>query len=148
MTEEQVTKAILACLINGGWNIVTYDFPQSGTGKMLRPNNHVSDKNRGGFIPDIVTFKDGVCIFFENKDKVVIKDFKKVSALINENKYMNDISTLLAGYNVTRIFYGVGFPSNKWNKSAEVNVSFVDFIVGVTDDKKIEFLYNPNELHI
>lgn len=146
MTEEQVTKAILAFLIDNGWNIVAYDFPQSGSGKMLRPNDNISEKNKGGLIPDIVAVKNGVCLFFENKDRVVISDFQKVSSLINDNQYTNDISALLAGHSVIKIFYGVGFPSDKWNKSAAANISLVDFIVGVTADKKTELLHNSHNI--
>ena len=146
MTEEQVTKAILNILIKNEWKIVAYDFPQSGSGRMLRPNDNISEKNKGGIVPDIVAVKNGLCLFFENKDRVVINDFKKVSALINDNQYSNAISALLSGYNVDKIYYGVAFPSSKWNKKAETNAVLVDFIVGVTADMKIDFIYNPNKL--
>jgi len=148
MTEEQVTKAILASLIERGWVIIAYDFPQSGSGKMLRPNDNISEKNKGGLIPDIVTIKEGVCLFFENKDRVVINDFQKVSSLIHDNQYTDDISTLLAGHSVIKIFYGVGFPFDKWNKNAVANTSLVDFIVGITSDRKMEFLHNPYGIYI
>ena len=39
MTEEQVTKALLQHLTDNGWHIVCFDFPQSGTGRVLHPNN-------------------------------------------------------------------------------------------------------------
>ena len=146
MTEEQVTKAILTSLIECGWVIIAYDFPQSGSGKMLRPNDNISEKNKGGLIPDVVAVKNGVCLFFENKDRVVISDFQKVSSLIHDNQYTDDISTLLAGHSVIKMFYGVGFPFDKWNKSADANISLVDFIIGVTADKKTEFLHNPYKI--
>lgn len=44
MTEEQVTKAILQYLQNKGWHIVCFDFPQSGTGRVLHPNNADGEK--------------------------------------------------------------------------------------------------------
>jgi len=87
-------------------------------------------------------------LFFENKDRVVISDFQKLSSLIHDNQYTNDISTFLAGHSVVKIFYGVGFPSEKWNKNAHANTSLVDFIVGVTADKKTEFLHNPYGIYI
>ena len=42
MTEEMVTKSILKWLIQLHWKIVCYDFPQSGTGYFLHPNNSKS----------------------------------------------------------------------------------------------------------
>ena len=145
MTEEQVTKAILAYLLNCGWNIITYDFPQSGSGKLLHANGKFSDKNKG-IIIDIVAVKDGVCLFFENKDRVVVSDYLKVSALIKDNQYTKAISMLLDGHAVNSTYYGIGFPSDKWNAIAVAHASLVDFIVGVTANKNIEFLYNPNKL--
>lgn len=44
MTEEQVTKALLQYLTDNGWHIVCFDFPQSGTGKVLHPNNADGEK--------------------------------------------------------------------------------------------------------
>jgi hypothetical protein len=52
-----VTKTILSYLSSKGWNIVAYDFPQSGTGIMLHPDRNYSEKNKGGIIPDIVAVK-------------------------------------------------------------------------------------------
>ena len=148
MTEEQVTKAIITALDKCGWAILSFDFPQSGSGKMLHPNDHCTEKNRGGIIPDIIALKDSTCLFFENKDRVVIDDFVKISSLINDNQYTNDIDKLLDKYTVKKILYGIGFPSNKWNKQVALNSSLVDFIIGVSLDKNIEFLYNPQNIVI
>ncbi|MDR0221544.1 MAG: hypothetical protein LBI54_09105 [Lachnospiraceae bacterium] len=148
MTEEQVTKAVLAALIKSDWIIVTYDFPQSGTGKMLHPNKNAYEKNKGGIIPDIVAAKSGICLFFENKDRVVVSDFDKISLLINDNQYSDAISALLNEYCIHEIFYGIAFPSAQWNEQAELNALLVDFIAGITVDKQMEFLYNPHGLRI
>lgn len=45
MSEEQVTKLILEWLLNKKWNIIAFDFPQSGTGIYLHPNDQSSEKN-------------------------------------------------------------------------------------------------------
>jgi hypothetical protein len=115
---------------------------------MLHPDNDTSEKNRGGMIPDIVTVKNGLCLFFENKDRVVIDDFQKAHELIINNRYTNSISNLLKGYNIDRILYGVGFPKDMWNSRASENASLVDFIAGVAVDGDVEFLYNPGELSL
>lgn len=146
ITEEQVTKTLLGLLTNSGWSIISYDFPQSGTGKLLRLNGNISEKNKDGIIPDIITIKGTVCLFFENKDKVDINDFKKTSSLIHDNMYTDDISNLLRNYKVEKIYYGIAFPSKKWNKRASANSYLVDFIMGVTNDKRLEYLYNPYDI--
>lgn len=107
MTEEQVTKAILKWLLDNNWEIVCFDFPQSGTGRLLHPNGS-TEKNKDAINPDIVAVKNGVCLFFENKDRYYLPDFEKQSALINENNYSDAIRELLANYEVDRILYGIG----------------------------------------
>lgn len=143
ITEEQVTKAILAHLVNEKWDILAYDFPQSGVGKMLRRNDAVSEKSKRGIIPDIITGKDGICLFFENKSRVDMSDFLKINALVTDNQYTRDISSLLAGYSIQKIFYGVAFPLAKCNRNALDNARLVDFIIGVSDAETIEFISNP-----
>jgi len=146
MTEEQVTKTVLNALIKDEWKIIAFDFPQSGSGKMLHPNENISEKNKGGIVPDIVAVKEGLCLFFENKDRFVLDDFHKVAAFINENQYSNSISALLSDYHIDKILYGVAFPSNKWSNKSKLNASLVDFIIGVTTCGSIEFLHNPHGL--
>jgi len=82
MTEEQVTKAILSAFIESNWNIISYDFPQSGTGKMLHPNGYNEHKNIGSIIPDIIAVKESTCLFMENKNRVDKNDFFKINLLI------------------------------------------------------------------
>ena len=41
LTEEQATKAILDWLEENGWKIICFDFPQSGTGVSLHPNEEL-----------------------------------------------------------------------------------------------------------
>jgi len=146
MTEEQVTKAILNALAKNGWKIVAFDFPQSGSGKMLHPNENISEKNKGGIVPDVVAVKNGLCLFFENKDRFVSNDFHKVSALIGDNQYSNSIAALLNDYRIDKILYGIAFPSSKWSNKAKSNAALLDFVVGVTASGNIEFLHNPHSL--
>jgi hypothetical protein len=89
LTEEQITKSILIWLEINGWKIICFDFPQSGTGFVLHPNPDVREltKNKGAIIPDIVAFKDKTAIFFENKDRFVLADFEKLSAIKFGNSY-------------------------------------------------------------
>ena len=63
MTEETVTKLLLEWLMNNGWEIICFDFPQSGTGRLLHPNGS-TEKNKNAINPDIVAVRNGTCVFF------------------------------------------------------------------------------------
>lgn len=142
MTEEQVTKTILKWLRTNSWNIICYDFPQSGTGRLLHPNG-ANEKNKGAINPDIVAVRNNICLFFENKDRFYFPDYEKVNALIVDNDYTDDIAYLLCGHNVNKFYYGIGLPTEKHNVKSQESATLVDFILGVSEDKTIVELYNP-----
>ena len=142
MTEEHVTKAILKWLSANKWEIICFDFPQSGTGRLLHPNG-ATEKNKGAINPDIVAVRDSICLFFENKDRFYFPDYEKVNELIVDNQYTDDISELLVGRTVDAFFYGIGLPTQKHKKGSRDSAHLVDFIVGVEETKNITILYNP-----
>jgi hypothetical protein len=146
MTEEQVTKALLKYLTDNGWHIVCFDFPQSGTGRVLHPNNADSEKNKDSIIPDIVAVKDDVSLFFENKDRFYFPDYEKVNELIVNNQYTDAIDRLLSDYKIENIFYGIGLPTEKHNNKSKESANLVNFILGVNTDKSVEILYNPKRI--
>lgn len=127
--EEQVTKSMMKWLHSHGWEIVCYDFPQSGTGRVLHPSN-TSSKTEGAIIPDIVAIKNGIVLDFENKDRFVFSDFEKVAQLKATNLYDESFATLLKDYSYNKIYYGIGMPytANNYQK-AEESSNMVDFIV-------------------
>lgn len=148
MTEEQVTKAFLKKMIESGWKIICFDFPQSGTGRFLHPNNAVGDKNLGTINPDIVAVKDGICLFFENKDHFYYPDYEKQNKLITNNQYTEDISKLLKGNVVKTFFYGIGIPTTAHGQKSVDSQELVDFVFGVEEDKSVIPLYNPNHIEL
>lgn len=134
MKEEDVTKAIIKKLISAGWEIICYDFPQSGTGRVLHPNDRDS-KTLGAIIPDIVAIKAGIVLDFENKDRFVFSDFEKIDNLRHSEDYSKSWDLLLSGCQYSQIFYGVGMPMSDTNYSkAEENHNMVDFIVYLNED--------------
>lgn len=146
MTEEVVTKSILDWLMREGWNIVCFDFPQSGTGRFLHPNNAESEKNKGTINPDIVAVKETVGLFFENKDRFYFPDYEKQNLLINGDDYSIAINDLLSPYPINEIYYGIGLPTIKHSKKSKEVASLVDFIIGVEKDKSIVILHNPKSI--
>lgn len=141
MTEETVTKVILNWLSDNGWDIICFDFPQSGTGHFLHPNGS-SEKNKDSMNPDIVAVKDGVCVFFENKSYFYYPDFEKVKGLRTDNHYSESIEQLLASYHIRKIFYGIGYPSSVHKRKAKESLDMVDFVIGVEDYREITVLYD------
>lgn len=146
MREEHVTKATLKWLLAHGWEIVCFDFPQSGTGRFLHPNNAESEKNKGAINPDIVAVRNNVCLFFENKDRFYYPDYEKQNDLITGDDYSIAIGNLLSPYSIDRIYYGIGLPTIKHSKKSEDAAYLVDFIVGIEESKDITVLYNPYEI--
>ncbi len=145
MGEERVTKAILKWLIGNGWEIICFDFPQSGTGRLLHPNG-TNEKNKGAINPDIIAVRNGVCLFFENKDRFYFPDFEKVNELIVHDDYSEATTTLLAGRLAERYFYGIGLPASKHTRASQKAAYLVDFIVGVEEDGSVAAVYNPREI--
>lgn len=140
--EEEVTKRILKWLVQNKWEIICFDFPQSGTGYQLHPNDRLS-KTMGIIIPDIVAYKNGVVVDFENKDRFVLSDFEKIKELKKTNDYSNDWARLLNGHTYHRIYYGIGIPytTKNYNKAEEYS-SMVDFIVYLEEDDTMQITDN------
>lgn len=135
--EEQVTKALMQWLDENGWDIVCFDFPQSGTGRVLHPSNTTS-KTEGAIIPDIVAIKNDVVLDFENKDRFVEGDFEKIDFLRNTNLYDDSFKKLLGKRQYKSIYYGIGMPYSERNYSkAQDYLDLVDFVVYLKVDGKV-----------
>jgi len=148
ITEEQATKAILDWLEVSDWKIICFDFPQSGTGVSLHPNEELrTTKNKGAFIPDIVAIKNRTVIFFENKDRFVLDDFIKVQDLRNNNDYSNSIQRLLAEFEYTEILYGVGLVhSVSTEQKTSLHLDKIDFSIFYLGNKTINIHFDPKKL--
>ena len=132
MTEEKVTKSILSYLIGRGWKIITFDFPQSGTGRSLHPNGSVS-KNAGDLIPDVVAVKGDVSIYMENKDHYDLEDFAKVDNVLQTKIYAESFHKVL-GVSQDTMLGGVGIPGSCCDLITEDAKKLVDFVLRVSDD--------------
>lgn len=146
ITEEHITKQLLHWLETNNWEIISFDFPQSGTGVFIHPND-TSSKNCASFIPDIVAIRNGVVAFFENKDRFVHSDFLKVNNLKHTNDYSNDINKLLNTHSYTNIYYGVGIPYTDRNLQKTVeNSELVDFAVLIKSAQTFEIIGNYKKI--
>lgn len=146
LTEEQVAKSIIRWLVRNGWTIIAFDFPQSGTGRCLHPND-TDSKTDGIWIPDIVAHKGNNLIFFENKDRFVYNDFEKVARLKNTTCYSMAIKEITQGYEYNNILYGIGFPQSPSNISkAASNLDMIDFLVTAIDKDNASVEYDPHHI--
>ena len=150
LTEEQVTKTIMAWLSATGWEIVCFDFPQSGTGTVLHLNRELSaSKNKGSVIPDIVAYKEQCVVFFENKDRFVYDDFVKVNHLRTTADYSDAIAELLVGYEYDRIAYGVGLLQTKGVlKRVKEHEACIDFALLVDKDQRVEVCLDKENVFV
>ena len=150
MTEEEITKAILNWLENKGWRIISFDFPQSGTGVPLHPNEEIREtKNKGSFIPDIVAIKDNTVVFFENKDRFELSDFEKVSELRTTIDYSKSIKKHLNGFTYVNIFYGVGLAhTDNTSKKTEENKNKIEFAIFVLPDRSISVQFQKTLIFV
>ena len=146
LTEEQVAKSIIRWLVRNGWTIIAFDFPQSGTGRCLHPND-TDSKTDGIWIPDIVAHKGNNLIFFENKDRYVYNDFEKVERLKNTTCYSMAIKEITQGYEYESIHYGIGFTQSPSNISkAASNLDMIDFLVTAIDKDNASVEYDPHHI--
>lgn len=144
ITEELVTTSIINWLLRNSWEIVCYDFPQSGTGKILHPNvKKPNSKNKDSIIPDIVAIKNNSVVYFENKDRFLLSDFKKVNYVKTTNCYSKSFNTLLRGNKFECIYCGIGLPDTLKNrKKILANTHLINFAILVIKSGVIIF-YDP-----
>lgn len=144
MREERVTINILNWLEKNGWQIICYDFPQSGTGILLHPNGHnKTEKNKGGIIPDIIAVKDNIALFFENKDRYYEPDFDKLFEIKTENNFSDSLNQLLSGFSINKIIYGIGIPEMKRHiEKSETQLDKIDFLISTNENKNVKVHYD------
>jgi hypothetical protein len=144
LSEEIVTKSIISWIVLRGWKIITFDYPKSGTGIMIHPNTGVKmSKNKNAIIPDIIAVKENIAIYFENKDRFYKSDFEKLYTIKSTQNYSESIKQLLYGYNIEKMYYGIGIPNiqSELDKSAFL-LSKIDFLVTVNPKLSVSVFYD------
>lgn len=139
MEEEFITKAIMAFLKTRGYRIISFDFPQSGTGIMLHPDGP-RDKN-SGIIPDIIASKGELMIVMENKPRYCRGDFHKLHDLKTGADFNQDLRKLQTECGATLLRVGVGIPNDEGVvKRAAKAAPLVDFIIAVDPTGKCSLI--------
>lgn len=102
MDEEGVTRAVVRFLKVEGWQIISCDLPQMGSGILLQEDRVRGEKNKGGIIPDIIAYRERLIFFCESKKKFAQSDVEKMES-VKRGKYKEAIAEI--------------FPFNSWNET-------------------------------
>lgn len=146
--EEDVTKSIINWLGKHGWMVVSFDFPQSGTGRVLHSNNLIGEKTLGSVIPDIIAIRNEIVVYFENKPYFYLPDFEKVEFIRIGQNYSKSLELLLSSYSYRQVYYGVGLPITRKNESQlEANINKVDFVINANGDN-VSVFYEKTTIFI
>lgn len=141
MTEEFVTRTLLAWLRLRSWDILSFDYPHSGTGCVLRPVSVTSQisKNVGNLIPDIVAHKDGKTVIFENKVKFFQEDIEALLLMRDSTLYDSAIKNLHRSAIYSDLYVGVGLSSLPKNVvELHRQESLLDFAFVIHADLQVE----------
>lgn len=138
MREETITINFVRELKTNSWTIIAFDFPQSGTGMVLHPNDSMS-KIEDSYIPDVIAYKNGTGIITENKTHYSEYDIEKLIKLKETNIYSNAIKMAFNNYYVSKILYGVVLMDDASNR---------DKLLSVRNKIDFSFLYNEKENRI
>jgi len=107
MDEELITTSAVDFLEKGGWCILSYDFPQSGTGCILHPDEwQAKTKNLDSIIPDIIARKDKIGLISENKVDYYQPDIEKLKN-IRAGHYSEDIAAVFGRDSIDKLILGL-----------------------------------------
>jgi len=144
MNEEFITKSFLKFLIDRDWEILSYDFPQSGTGLSLQPNQifkQPETKNEGMITPDIIAFKNGIGLLSENKPYFDKQDIGKLKK-IKRGDYSEDLHRVFGVRKISRLYLGVVLLDIQSEISkAQQYISAIDFIFAINNGGSCDIKY-------
>ncbi|MGB9866747.1 MAG: hypothetical protein ACPLPR_02410 [Bacillota bacterium] len=86
--------SVVRFLSEGGWRVVSVDYPQSGCGLALRPAD-CRDKNRGKLIPDVIAVRRNIVMVVESNTKCTRKDIANLAKAKSE-AYLGAIAEVAA----------------------------------------------------
>lgn len=132
MDEEQVTEAVEEHLTAAGWTMFAVDYPTSGSGLRLHPDDRdPGTKHAGSVVPDIVAYRDQQLIVVESKPYFDRADAKKL-ADIAAGAYSESLERRVYATTVETVTTALAFPKTD---RASVDPSVLDavdslFLVG------------------
>lgn len=149
MSEEAITKATIFFLKQQGWDILDYDFPGSGTGRNFHIGSNEDHKNRRRTLPDIIAYKDGTILWFENKEKDTRSDYEKIFSLSQEkNNLMIQIIQAYPDKTVNNLLFAISFSgkSKYLSKVLEYKVNCILQVLSPLPQPEMVVLFDPQEI--
>lgn len=146
ITEEFVSLNVRSWLKGLGWNILAFDFPQSGTGIVLHAKGSNS-KNKDAILPDVVAHleREDKGVLLEDKDRFFLGDFKKIERLRTTDDYQPSLSALFGGKLPKEMYYGIGIPNiTSQIANSSRHYSKIDFLLAVSADGSISMPHSVN----
>ncbi len=136
MKEEEITKFVIKNLKENDWRILSFDFPQSGTGIILKHNGHLNEKNKLTINPDVLAFRQGVLLYMENKESFSAHDIEKI-ARVKNNEYTVSLRRIFPSIKYEKILTGVALSDDDSNLSNLLEKGKdLDFFILVEDGPK------------
>ncbi len=144
MKEEFITKSFLKFLIDRSWEILSYDFPQSGTGISLQPNQtfrQPETKNEGMITPDIIAFKKNIGLISENKPYFDKQDVDKL-VKIRQGIYSESLNKVFEDKQVKKLVLGIVLPNILTEISkAQSYFNQIDFVFTINSNGSCDIGY-------
>ena len=137
VTEELVTLSIIRFLKSMKFDIISFDFPQSGTGMVLHPNNRLG-KNEGVLIPDVIAKNSTKLLILEDKDHYDRSDVVKLRKLKTGETHSREIDKLVDEFALVSVAYGIGIPDEpKHVDRAKKEACDLDVILAVDAERNV-----------
>lgn len=137
MDEERVTEAIEEHLEAEGWTMFAVDYPTSGSGLRLHPNDREEGtKHAGSIVPDVVAYRGTTVLVAESKPYFDPADARKLGA-IARGKYSESLRRRVYATDIGTVRTALAFPAE--NRDAVVSdlLDGVDSLLLVEADGQV-----------
>jgi len=137
MNEEQVTEVAEEYLEGKGWTMFAVDYPTSGSGLRLHPNDREDGtKHSGSIVPDIVAYRGETLLIVESKPYFDRNDAEKL-AEIAEGRYSESLERRVYSTEVAEIETALAFPKEHQSAVREELLDKVDYLLLVESDAPV-----------
>ena len=137
MNEEQVTEAVEEYLESEGWTMFAVDYPTSGSGLRLHPNDReAGTKHSGSIVPDIVAYEKDTVLIVESKPYFDRNDAEKLADIAN-GRYSDSLERRVYSTEVNKVVTALAFPKEDQNAIRKDLLDQIDYLLLVQDDSLV-----------
>lgn len=137
MKEEQVTEAIENHLKKAGWTMFAVDYPTSGSGLRLHPNDREAGTKHGGsIVPDVVAYRKSTVLVVESKPYFDTKDAAKLLR-ISDGRYSESLHRRVYATEIKTIQTALAFPKTDADSIKQNILGGVDKLLLVDEELNV-----------